>query len=117
MEERINGTAEAAEDPKAAKGKKPDPKAKGKAPAGKEGAPEGALLTVGQYDVTPSTGGIPPGNAAVVSVTFRAEGAKFYESVLAVDVADRDPQDHPDGLPFELCAESSIPGINTDDLD
>lgn len=47
MEERINGTAEAAEDPKAAKGKKPDAKAKGKAPAGKEGAPEGTLLTVG----------------------------------------------------------------------
>lgn len=52
-----------------------------------------------------------------MSVTFRAEGAKFYESTLAVDIADRDPQDHPDGLPFELCAESSIPGINTDDLD
>lgn len=118
MEERINGTQEAPEDPKAAKGKKPDPKAKGKAPAGKEGAvPDGTQLTAGQYDVTPSTGSIPPGNAAVVSVTFRADGAKFYESTLAVDIADRDPQDQAEGIPFELCAESSIPGINTEDLD
>ena len=119
IEERIHGAQEAVDDGKAAKGKKPDPKAaKGKAPAGKDGgAPEGSLLTVGQYDVTPSTGSIPPGNAAVVNVTFRADGAKFYESTLAIDIADRDSQDRPSGIPFELCAESSIPGINTDDLD
>ena len=118
MEERVNGPGEAAEDPKAAKGKKPDAKAKGgKDAKDKGGASEGALLTVGQYDVSPSTGSIPPGNAAVVSVTFKAEGSKFYETTLAVDIADRDPTDQADGLPFELCAESSIPGINTDDLD
>jgi hypothetical protein len=122
-DERINGAQEATDDPKAAAkgGKKPDAKAAkgGKAPAGGAGAPagDGTQLTVGQYDVTPATGSIPPGNAAVVSVTFRAEGAKFYESTLALDIADRDPADQPDGLPFELCAESSIPGINTHDLD
>lgn len=39
MEDRIHGTQEAQEDPKAVKGKKADPKAKGgKAPAGKEAA-------------------------------------------------------------------------------
>jgi len=118
MEERINGAQEAQEDPKAAKKGKPDPKAKDKKAAGKDGAvPEGALLAVSQYDVSPSIGSIPPGQAALVTVTFRADGAKFYESTLAVDIADRDPQDAPDGLPFELCAESSIPGINTEDLD
>jgi hydrocephalus-inducing protein len=119
-EERLHGAQEAQEDPKAAaKGKKPDAKAagKGKAAAGKEVVPDGTLLTVGQYDVSPATGSIPPGNAAVVSVTFRAEGAKFYESTLALDIADRDPQEATEGLPFELSAESSIPGINTADLD
>jgi hydrocephalus-inducing protein len=50
-------------------------------------------------------------------VTFNADGAKFYESTLALDIADRDPTDAPDGIPFELSAESSIPGINTEDLD
>jgi hydrocephalus-inducing protein len=79
--------------------------------------PEGALLAVSRYEVSPSVGSIPSGQSAVVTVTFRAEGAKFYESTLAVDIADRDPQDAPEGLPFELCAESSIPGINTEDLD
>ena len=52
-----------------------------------------------------------------MTVTFRADGAKYYESTLAIDIGDRDNTDHPDGLPFELCAESSIPGINTEDLD
>jgi len=49
MGERITGAPEAADDPKAAKGKKADPKAKGgKAPPGKEGgAAEGTQLTVG----------------------------------------------------------------------
>jgi hypothetical protein len=37
--------------------------------------------------------------------------------VLAIDIGDRDPSDNPGGVPFELCAESSIPGINTQDLD
>jgi hypothetical protein len=62
-------------------------------------------------------GSIPPGNAAIVNVTFKAKGAKFYESTLAIDVANRDPIDQPDGIPFELCAESCIPGINTEDMD
>jgi hydrocephalus-inducing protein len=53
----------------------------------------------------------------VVNVTFKAKGSQFYESTLAIDVANRDPAESPDGIPFELNAESSIPGINTDDLD
>jgi hydrocephalus-inducing protein len=52
-----------------------------------------------------------------VSVTFKAKGAVFYESTIALDVSGRDPTDQPDGIQFELNAESSIPGINTEDLD
>jgi len=78
LEERINGASEPAEDAKAAKGKKADPKAKKGAP-GKDGpAADGTQLIVGQYEVTPSTGSIAPGSAAVVNVTFSADGAKFY---------------------------------------
>jgi hydrocephalus-inducing protein len=121
MEDRINGVQEQVEDPKAAKNKKADPKAAKKDPKAKDGgAPvvDGTQLTIGQYDVVPSIGSIAPGSAAVVNVTFRAEGAKYYESTLSIDIADRDTMDSPeDGLPFELSAESSIPGINTDDLD
>jgi hydrocephalus-inducing protein len=116
MEDRINGAAEEQkEDPKA-KAKKPDPKAKGKG-KDKEVVPEGGLLEVTQYQVSPATGDIAVGSSAVINVTFKAEGAKFYESVLAIDVSGRDPTDQPDGIPFEVCAESSIPGINTTDMD
>lgn len=116
MEDRINGASEEQkEDPKA-KAKKPDPKAKGK-DKNKEQPPEGGLVEVSQYSVTPATGDIAVGSSAVVNVTFKAVGAKFYESVLAIDVSGRDPADQTDGIPFEVCAESSIPGINTKEMD
>jgi len=72
---------------------------------------------VSQYSITPATGSIPPNGISTINITFKAEGAKFYESLLALDIANRDPVDSPDGIPYELCAESCIPGINTTDLD
>lgn len=126
VEERVKGAAEEKkDDPKDPKGaKKPEPAkappAAAKKPDGKgaPGAPpEGGQLEVSQYVISPATGAIPPGSAAVISVTFKAKGMQFYETILALDVASRDPTDNPDGIPFELNAESSIPGINTDDLD
>ena len=75
------------------------------------------MISVSQYTITPAIGSIAPGSAAVISVTFAAQGSKFYNSTLAVDVACRDPNDNPDGIQFHLAAESSIPGINTTDLD
>ena len=122
MEDRIKGLEEEKEEGAkgGAKGKKPEPaKAppKGKDAKGKEAPPEGGLIEVSQYSITPATGCIPPGSAAVVNVTFKAKGAKFYESTLAIDVANRDPNDQSNGIPFELCAESCIPGINTTDMD
>jgi hydrocephalus-inducing protein len=121
IEERIKGLEDKKEEAKDAKGKKPEPaKAapKGKdAKGAKDAPPEGGLIEVSQYSITPAMGSIPPGSAAVVSVTFKAKGAKFYESTLALDVSSRDPIDQPNGIPFEVCAESSIPGINTEDWD
>jgi hydrocephalus-inducing protein len=119
-EERLLGTKKEEVDPKAA-GKKPDAKAApAKAPAkgGKgEVVPDGQAINVSQYAITPAIGSIAPGSAAVISVTFSAQGSKFYNSTLAVDVGNRDPLDQTEGIPFQLAAESSIPGINTVDLD
>lgn len=36
---------------------------------------------------------------------------------MCIDIANRDPKIMPEGIPFQLCAESSIPGINTGDFD
>lgn len=123
MEERIKGAEEKKEEAKGdPKGKKPEP---AKAPpakkpdpkGGAQAPPEGGQLEVSQYTISPATGAIPPGSSAIVNVQFKAKGSQFYESTIAIDVANRDPADNSDGIPFELCAESSIPGINTDDLD
>jgi hypothetical protein len=82
-----------------------------------ETAPEGTVVQVTQYTISPAIGSVAPGSAAVITVTFNAQGAKFYDSTLAIDIANRDPADKHDGIPFILAAESSIPGINTSDLD
>jgi hypothetical protein len=119
FEERIKGAEEKKEESKDPK-KKPEPaKAPPKKPdpKGAQAPPEGGQLEVSQYSISPATGAIPPGSAAVVNVTFKAKGSQFYESTIAIDIANRDPADNLDGIPFELNAESSIPGINTDDLD
>jgi hypothetical protein len=50
-------------------------------------------------------------------VTFNAQGSKFYDSTLCIDIANRNPEISPDGIPFQLCAESCIPGINASDFD
>ena len=123
IEERVKGAEEKKEDPKAdPKAKKPEPaKAppakKPDAKGGAQAPPEGGQIEVSQYTISPATGSIPPGSACVFNVVFKAKGSQFYESTIAVDIANRDPQDNPDGIPFELNAESSIPGINTEDLD
>jgi len=111
MEERLAGKEEEKEDVKV-KPKKAEPKAaKGKGKA--EPIPDGSVVNVTQYTVQPAIGSVAPGSAAVISVTFNAQGAKFYDSTLAIDIANRDPTDQADGIPFQLAAESSIPGINT----
>lgn len=95
QEERIRGLEEKKEEVKDPK-KKPEPAKpapKGKDAKGKEAPPEGGLIEVTQYSITPATGSIPPGSAAIVNVTFKAKGAKFYESTLAIDVSNRDPAD------------------------
>jgi hydrocephalus-inducing protein len=77
-EERLNGAKkEDVVDPKAAAGKKPDPKAAPPAKAGAKGGkgeviPDGQIVNVSQYAITPAIGSIAPGSAAVISITFSA---------------------------------------------
>ena len=35
---------------------------------------------------------------------------------LAIEISDRDPTDHPQGIPYKVMAEACIPGINLTDL-
>jgi len=79
MEERIKGAEEKKEEVKDPKKKpepaKPPPKKadpKGGAPVA---APEGGAIEVSQYTISPASGSIPPGSAAVFNVVFKAKGS------------------------------------------
>lgn len=73
MEERLASKEEGKEEAKGGKAaaKKPDPKAKpakGKA----EAVPDGTVVQVSQYSVSPAVGSIAPDSSAIVTVTFNA---------------------------------------------
>ena len=120
LEERLGIEQEQDEAAAGGKGKAPAKKEAAKAPAkkgAKEVVPDGTVCKVSQYEVSPALGSIAPGSAAVINVVFNAHGDMLYDNTLAIDLANRDPADMNDGIPFQLCAESSHPGINTKDVD
>lgn len=84
---------------------------KGKGKADIEGG-----LKVGQFTIVPSTGDIAAGSSTIIKITFEAEGAKFYESNLAIDIANRNFEESPEGMQYQLVGESCIPGINAEDM-
>lgn len=52
-----------------------------------------------------------------MQVIFDASGNQVHNQQLGIDVEDRSPEIHPNGLPLELTGESCIPGINADDVE
>lgn len=102
MEARLAGEQEEVkEDPKAKGGAKkaPEPK-KPPAKGGKavEVIPDGTVLQVSQYSISPAVGSIAPGSVALITVVFNAQGAKFYESNLCIDIAGRDMTQPAEGM-------------------
>jgi hydrocephalus-inducing protein len=45
-----------------------------------------------------------------------AQGAAVSSESVIVDIFERDPNDHPDGIPYPLEGESCIPSINVADF-
>ena len=101
------------------KGKKQDKKPKvddkDKKKQGKGGNED--VLTIGKYQIKNYKGVIAPGSSAKIDVIFTAEGQQFCSANLAIDIQGRQPEDNPLGIPFDLVAESCIPGIETQDFD
>jgi hydrocephalus-inducing protein len=52
-----------------------------------------------------------------MQVIFNASGNQVHHERLAIDVEDRAPEVHPQGVLIDLAGESCIPGINTDDVE
>ena len=85
-----------------------DAKAKDKA--------KGGDLEVGNFVISPTTGNVKPGEAALVTVTFKAESERTFCEILGISINGRDPADSPGGIPYEVKGESCIPGIETRDV-
>jgi hydrocephalus-inducing protein len=87
-----------------------DAKAKDKG-KGKVAAEAVTGVTVGPFVASPADGQLEPGASATVEVLFNATGQQAFCESLGIDVVNRSATDHPDGIPFELVAESCVPGI------
>lgn len=79
-------------------------------------ASSGASFTLGSFTMTPVSGSVPVGGSETVSVAFLAAGSKVFSERLRVDISDRDPGDHPGGIPYALEGESCVPGLNVTDF-
>jgi len=110
------GKKEQKKDVKKEAKKKEDKKTVAKTGKGKQAADLEGSIKVGQFNVMPATGDIAAGASTIIKVTFNAEGSKFYESCLGIDVSNRNYTEQPNGALYTLTAESCIPGINVEDL-
>lgn len=78
-------------------------------------APPGGQFELGPFKFEPASGTVPPGGSVQVQVVFKAEGSATYTETLGIHITDRDFEDQPEGIPYEVTGESCIPGIITDD--
>ena len=74
-------------------------------------------LKINRFSISNFKGTIAPGSSAKIDILFQAESNRLYNTVLAIDIQGRQPDDNPLGIPFDLVAESCIPSIDTKDFD
>ncbi|NXG68880.1 HYDIN protein, partial [Baryphthengus martii] len=76
-----------------------------------------ARFTLGMFTVYPGFGSIPPGGQQMITVDCYAEPLGTCKEHLSIDISDRDPRDHPLGIPYTLFAESCLPAFVIDDVE
>ena len=74
------------------------------------GAISSNALQLGPFMLEPGEVEIPPGGKQDVQVVFKAEGNSSYKAVAGISISERDFEDQPAGIPYELGGESCIPG-------
>lgn len=60
--------------------------------------------------MAPCVAALQPGGQQVVTVNCAAEQLGEWNMGLLIDISDRDPTDHPMGIPYRLLAEICKPG-------
>jgi len=78
---------------------------------------EDGSLKIDRFSILNPKGGVLPGQSVKIDINFNAEGNKFYNKNIAINIHGRHPDDNPLGIPYDLSAESCIPGIETKDYD
>ncbi|XP_016051807.1 PREDICTED: hydrocephalus-inducing protein homolog [Miniopterus natalensis] len=68
----------------------------------------------GMFTVYPGFGSISPGGLQTITVDCVADPVGKCEEFIAIDISDRDPRDHPAGIPYTLLAEACLPAFVTD---
>ncbi|KAM7059176.1 hydrocephalus-inducing protein homolog [Molossus nigricans] len=68
----------------------------------------------GMFTVYPGFGSIPSGGIQIITVDCVADPVGKCEELIAIDISDRDPRDHPAGIPYTLLAEACLPAFVTD---
>ncbi|KAJ8247379.1 hypothetical protein GJAV_G00245710 [Gymnothorax javanicus] len=80
------------------------------------GASAQTRIAMGVFTVAPGFGALAPGAQQVVTVDCVADQMGKWEECLVLDIADRNPADHPDGIPYQLAAEVCVPEIMSKDF-
>nr|XP_006823299.1 PREDICTED: hydrocephalus-inducing protein homolog [Saccoglossus kowalevskii] len=73
-------------------------------------------LMLGPFTVYPAFGLVMPGAQQIITVDCGPEAVNKFEEDICIDISDRDPKDHPQGIPYKLISESCVPGIDTNDV-
>ncbi|XP_021112382.1 hydrocephalus-inducing protein homolog isoform X2 [Heterocephalus glaber] len=73
-----------------------------------------ARFSHGMFTVYPGSGSIAAGGQQVITVDCMADPVGKCEEFLAIDISDRDPREHPAGIPYTLLAEACLPAFVTD---
>ncbi|XP_070253950.1 hydrocephalus-inducing protein homolog isoform X4 [Myotis yumanensis] len=68
----------------------------------------------GMFSVYPGFGSISAGGIQTITVDCMADPVGKCEEFMAIDISDRDPRDHPGGIPYSLLAEACLPAFVTD---
>nr|KAF6318524.1 HYDIN axonemal central pair apparatus protein [Pipistrellus kuhlii] len=68
----------------------------------------------GMFTVYPGFGTVSAGGQQVITVDCLADPVGRCEEFMAIDISDRDPRDHPTGIPYSLLAEACVPAFVTE---
>ncbi|ELK36190.1 Hydrocephalus-inducing protein like protein [Myotis davidii] len=73
-----------------------------------------ARYSHGMFTVYPGFGSVSAGGVQTLTVDCVADPVGKCEEFMAIDISDRDPRDHPGGIPYSLLAEACLPAFVTD---